>query len=313
MQFSKPMVSRLPIIAGMLLATSAYAQEAAPVITPPEVTAPAAEPTPSVTPPPAVSTLPTANDRVAPQAQADVTPVQPAPSIERRPARTTVTTRPAPRIVAPVTSPEPVTEAIAPDAPVVNVPSETEIQPAAADRVEPVETAPVASDATDNTNEWLLGGGILAALGLGGIALASRRRRRSGDVFTKSAPAYVAPVERAPVMPERKLIPEPAFVPPAPDPFFAQQRQATALRSSDPLFAARADDVRPTTDPLFAYKPEQKPITDPLFSRKVEIPPVTDPMFANRPEYQGRAGAGESGYGSRAFVGNAVSEMEPAE
>jgi MYXO-CTERM domain-containing protein len=314
MRLSKQMVSSLPIAAGMLLATSAHAQETVTVAAPPVMAPPAVEATPAVTPPPAVSTLPTANDRIAPQAQADVAPAEPVVAVERQTARATVAPRPAPRIAVLDVTPAPVTDAIAPDAPAVNVPSDAQIDPVADPAPEPVEAAPVASETDDGNNEWLLGGGILAALGLAGLALASRRRRRTGDVVTKTAPTHAAPAERVPVMPERKIAAEPAFIAPTPDPFFAQQRQVTAQRSSDPIFAARADDVRPTTDPLFAFKPEQMPITDPLFSRKVDVPPVTDPMFANRPEYQGRTTvAGEPGQSAYAHTDRRVDELEPAE
>lgn len=288
--------SSLPIVAGMMFAVSVHAQEVAPVDTPPvaapeQVDAPPPiSATPTVTPPPAVPTIAPSNDRIAPQAKAEAEAERAERIAERRATRAVApATRPETRIAAPT----PPTEAIAPDpAPTVNVPADpVDSQLTDTDTVGPVAVAAdmsAATDANDGTNEWLLGVGIVGALGLAGIALAMRRRRRPGDVVAP-APAHSAPASPAmPTVAERKPVLASTFAAPDMDRFFAQQREQAAQRSNDPLFAARADDARLSSDPLFAYKPEQTPVTDPLFSRKIDVPPVTDPMFAHHPEYEGR-------------------------
>ncbi|MBL0923673.1 MAG: hypothetical protein IBJ12_04295 [Sphingomonadaceae bacterium] len=289
--------SSLPIVAGMMMASPLFAQEAPtvsapPIVPTPEVVTPTTvAPPPAVTPPPAVPTIAPADDRIAPQAQAEVEAERTNRAIQRSAARGASS---PPRSTGRNAQPATVSEAIAPDAaPVVNVPSQpanevatdsSQLTLPAVNDAEPAE--PLATDANEGASDWMLGAGILGALGLAGIALALRRRR-SGDVVSSVA-TQSAPM--TPVVPGT-IAPSPVgpatFVPPDPDPFFAQQRQVRH-QTSDPLFAARKDDARPSGDPLFAYRPEQTPVTDPLFSRKIDVPPITDPMFAHHPEYEGR-------------------------
>jgi hypothetical protein len=289
-------VSSLAMVAGIMSASALNAQEVStvdtsPIVASPEIVTPTTvDATPTVTPPRVVPTLPSINDRVAPQAQAQVEAERADRMAETQVAKGASST---PRAVQrPAAAPAPFSEAIAPDAAsTVNVPSDrvddliidsSMVAPATMD-----DTALVANDANGGTSEWLLGAGIVGALGLAGIALAMRRRRRPGDVVSR-LPAQSAPLTSAA---PGKASPSPAvasaFAAPTMDPFFAQQRQARH-QSSDPLFATRRDDARPSGDPLFAYKPEQIPVTDPLFSRQIDVPPVTDPMFAHHPDYEGR-------------------------
>ncbi|HEV7232783.1 MAG TPA: hypothetical protein VGN36_00960 [Sphingorhabdus sp.] len=312
-------MSSLPIVAGLIFATSLHAQETEPVIAPSAAAPSPPEVAQPVAPPPAVSTLPSANDTVAPQAAAEVEAERAERATERRTSKAAAApvARAIPRDTRPV--PEPVSEAVAPDAPIANVASDPVSEPVVeTSMAEPIaasESAPVATDANDGVNEWLLGAGIIGALGLAGIALAMRRRRRSGDVVTTVAPtAYTPTTAAASKISEPKPVVTPTIATPAPDPFFAEHRRPVTAVAADPMFAARADDVRPVTDPLFAHKPEQAPITDPMFSRKIDAPPITDPMFAHRPEYAGET-TSWSIYNRRNWAGNHADpqEMEPAE
>lgn len=313
---------------GLLLASSsAFAQEVAP-------TAPAAPAAPPpveatvqpVTPPPVVRTLPNENDRVAPQAAAEVAAERTERATEARQSATPVR-RPTVARAAPVAAPErsPSTDAVAPDAPAVaDISAITDIAPVAPIEEPVVEVAqadiaPV-NDAADN--EWLIGAGIAGALGLAGIALLAtrRRRRRSGDVVTEAAP--VAPVTYAePLRDIARPVEQPLMQPPAAAPVFA-------ATTADPLFSRPRHDipVAPVTrdasnlpgvtDPLFAHKPVQTPVTDPMFMRTVAMPPITDPMFAKHPEYEGGAAArtGNTDWNNSSSGANErTRELEPAE
>lgn len=282
-------ISSLPIVAAMVFATPSSAQEAGPSASP-AITLPPVETVQPVTPPPVVSTLPSANDRVAPQALAEVEAERTERTTARREARgTPIASRSVTRASDSIA--QPVAEAVQPNAaPVVNVPSDPTPEPVVESPAGPVPTQATAlpTDANDGTSDWLLGAGIAGAIGLAGLAFAMRRRRRPGDVTTATpVMAETAPVA-TPIVSPAPSVARPKVAAPAADPVFAVKQQPSAIRSSDPLFAARADHTQPLVDPLFAYRPEQTPVTDPLFSQKRSVPPVTDPMFANRPEYEGR-------------------------
>lgn len=191
-----------------LAATPAWAQETAPVADPaaPGVVQPSIV-LPDVTAAP-----------VAPLVVAPVPgPVAAAPVVERA----------APRNAAPVARSAPAGAAVAPfgraeTAPLAPVDTLTEtpveargaaIEPVAAT---PLEEAALAAPADDAPGDILPLAGLLAALGLGGIALfAARRRRRQPD---EVAPAIVAR-EPAPLLPSRPAsttrMPAPNFVAPA--------------------------------------------------------------------------------------------------
>lgn len=313
---------------GLLLASSsAFAQEVAPTAPIAPAAPPPVEATVQpVTPPPAVRTLPNENDRVAPQAAAEVAAERTERATEARqsaaPVRRTAVARPAP-----VAAPEPSssTNAVAPDAPIVaDTSAITDSAPVApieepAVEVAQADIAPV-NDATNN--EWLIGAGIAGALGLAGIALFAtrRRRRRSGDVVTETAP--VAPVTYTEPPRDIALPVEQPLVRPAAAPAFA-------ATTADPLFSRPRHDIpvaapamRDTsnlpgvTDPLFSHKPVQTPVTDPMFMRTIAMPPITDPMFAKHPEYEGGAAARTANTGwsnSSSGAEERTREFEPAE
>ena len=132
-----------------------------------------------------------------------------------------VAARAAPRNAAPIARSAPVRAAVAPAAsaePAPTAPVDVALEPV----IEPVDVAAVdesavAAPADETSSDILPLAGLLAALGLGGIALfAGRRRRRQPD---EVAPVIVAR-EPAPVLPPRPAaatgpIPAPSFVAPA--------------------------------------------------------------------------------------------------
>ena len=171
----------------------------------------AQETSPAVAPVAVQPTIVLPDVTAAPVAPVVVAPV-PEPVVAAPVAR-----RAAPRNAAPVARSAPVRAAVAPvasaePAPVapVDVALKPVIEPVdvAADVAAVGETA-VATPADDTSSDILPLAGLLAALGLGGIALfAGRRRRRQPD---EVAPVIVAR-EPAPVLPP---IPAPNFVAPA--------------------------------------------------------------------------------------------------
>ena len=284
------------IATAMLFGTpGAFAQEteAAPVVVaPPPVvqSAPAPEPvaSPTVAPPPMVPTIsaePVQAERpAAPRTAATKATVQ--PTQRARTAPPTTTTRSTP------------TAASAPT--VMNAPTidgaSAELRrdelPVAPINDVPVEQAPVdqtitpVADGTDD--DWMIYGGLAAALGLAGLggALASRRRKTRSRDAVAFVPTRVAPA------PARSM-PAPAVAAPLPASNFAPVAKSYAA----PIATAVAQPIRrpsfadqhlpPVTDPLFAHQAELAPVTDPLFMHKTELAPVTDPMFADKAEYTG--------------------------
>ena len=195
--------------------TPLWAQDIAPVAAPPAPVAP--QPTivlPDVTVAPAEPVV------AAPIRE----PVVAAPATERAPPRAAAAvsrTIPSRAVRAPAVRNE-----VAPVDPVAATPAET---PVAITPVDPMTTAesPIeeplveetaaAAPADNATGDVLPLAGLLAALGLGGLALFVARRRRKPDEI---APMIVAH-EPAPVLPPRAaalkpvLTPAPAFVTPA--------------------------------------------------------------------------------------------------
>jgi MYXO-CTERM domain-containing protein len=261
-----------------------FAQDAVPVVAAPAQTAPPEAPVaaPVVAPPPAVSTLPSPNDTINPQAARDAaaeTPRQPA-------AATTAKTVVKPRATAPVNatvtanaSPSPSIEPEADiAAPAVETiePADTAIQGAKA--IAPVTDAEAQNEGLSSEDMTLFGGlaAALAAIGLG-AAFASRRRRRivADDRISvaHTDPEYTAP---------RPIKDDPVFQQFAPAPAFAERPVKRAPMVTRP-------DM-PITDPLFSAPVMAGPITDPLFAPRNDVePPITDPLFAKHDRFAGRA------------------------
>lgn len=306
---------------GLLLASSsAFAQEVAPTAPVTPAAPPPVEATVQpVAPPPAVRTLPNENDRVAPQAAAEAAAERAERTAEPRqsaaPAR-----RPAvSRVPVAATEPSPSMDAVAPEAPVVaDTAAMTDTAPVAPVEEPVVEVAQADIAAVNDAaeNEWLIGAGIAGALGLAGIALFAtrRRRRRSGDVVTETAPVapvtyaepprdIVRPVEQPLIRPATA----PAFAAASVDPLFSRPRHDIPVAAPVMRDASNLPGV---TDPLFAHRAEQTQVTDPLFARKVEVPAITDPMFAKHPEFEGN---GADSMGRSNGRSDPARQLEPAE
>ncbi len=257
---------------------AAFAQE---TVTTPEVQ--------TVAPPPVVATPPAATPTVAPPPMAPtITQPPEAPTEAREPARQRDAVKPAARAaVRAAPAAAPVSAAPANEPQVVNAPVLDQTS-AVTSTVE--DTAPVAqteqSAATpiaDGTSEdWMIYGGLAAALGLAGLGgvLASRRRRNR--------------VLNEPT----SFVPNTAVAAPNPRPLPVQQTAAPVERFRAPMAAPVARPsfadahLPPVTDPLFAHRPVLGPITDPLFMHETILPPVTDPMFADTEQYVGSSSAG---------------------
>lgn len=279
--FSVKALSRTVLVAALLSGSSlAAAQEVPTVTAAPAPVAPvevAPAPVAKVAPPPLVSTLPSKNDVVNPAAlqeveeerQAKVTPA----TVSRNRAPTKAPTR------APVVKSEatPVSEAPEPKfneptlsaapAPPQSI-SETVAAPTSADG------APVTASADDGGNDLPLFAGIaaaLAALGLGGLFVARRRR----DV-----PAQVTrPVETSRVEPS----------PIAPTPVKPVMSPAIPLRQTEVRESVNTRPDVPVTDPLFSRTVVPAAITDPMFAPRNDVQtPITDPLFAGRQGFSGR-------------------------
>lgn len=297
--------ANMAIATALLCGTpAAFAQEvAAPpvVVAPPPIvqSAPAPTPapvaTPTVAPPPMVPTV-----SVEP-AQAE----RPAP---RRAAATKAAAQPSPRVrTVPVAATSaPTVESEANEPTVINTPV---IDDTSAVTATVEDTAPVApvdqsapSQITDGTDDdWMIYGGLAAALGLAGLGgvLASRRRRtRVTDEPTT-------------------FVPNTAVATPDPRPLPVQQTAAPVERFRAPVAAPIARPrfadahLPPVTDPLFAHRPVLGPITDPLFMQRTEMPPVTDPMFADKDEYVGSSSAGVAFDKRRDWQASSNDERKP--
>ncbi len=269
--------ANIVIVTALLCGTpGAFAQETA---TAPEVQI--------VAPPPMVATQPAATPVEPPQAVPTITAAPAASPAAREPVRQRAATKPAARSTAralPAAAPvaSPVSEAPASEPTVINAPTldETSAVTATVEDTAPVapvgqfEATPIADDTSE---EWMIYGGLGAALGLAGLAgmMAARRRRtRVSDDPTTVAPNM-------------------AVATPAPRPLPVQQIAAPIERFTAPIARQSFADAHlpPVTDPLFAHRPVLGPVTDPLFFQTVAMPPVTDPMFAGTDQDVGGSSA----------------------
>lgn len=298
--------ANIAICAALLCSSPAlFAQDVAPAPTAqPTVAAPIAPPTvvqappevapqaATVAPPPAVRTVPDSQlgEAVAAVPERRATADQPAP--RRAAARVTPAVS---AVEAPAATPQMAETSSAADFASMGDESATvagTMEDTAA--IAPVDQ-PATTELTDGTQEdWIIYGGLAAALGLaglGGLVASRRRRTRQTDI---------RPVEQAvPVPVENYPAAQPAFV------------ERPAPRVIQPRFADQ--NLPPVTDPLFAHQAELRPVTDPMFSQKIEMPPVTDPMFADNAEYVGGSTAGAAFDKRRTWNDGPTRELEPAE
>lgn len=308
--------ARMAICAALLCGSSAalaQATEVAPSVAPapPPVAAPvASQPAPQpvaptgISAPPAVRTIP---DEQLNQPVVAAEPERAAPrrsAARAAPARTEA----APVAAVPVASePTPAEPVDALPLPIdEGSPVTATVEDSAA--IGPVEQAEPA-EMVDGSDDWMVYGGIAAALGLAGVGAALARRRRRPQA------KYVAVERMEPVTPTKPAAPIAA----APVAFAEPAR----VEPTAPVIAARAEpryvptvadrDLPPVTDPLFAHQAELKPITDPMFSQKIDVPPVTDPMFADHDDYAGKGSAGSAFDKRRTWPAAPARELEPAE
>lgn len=274
--------ANIAIATALLCGTpAAFAQEAVTVpevqtVAPPPIVATPPAATPTVTPPPMVPTItqtpeaPVAATREPVRQRAAARPTAKA-AVRAAPAA-------APVSVAPVNEPEVI------NAPVLDETSTVTATVEDTAPVAPVEQSAATPVADGAGEDWMIYGGLAAALGLAGLGgvLASRRRRNR----VTDEPTMVAP--------------NTAVATPTPRPLPVQQTAAPIERFTAPVAAPIArpsfadQHLPPVTDPLFAHRPVMAPITDPLFMHQTILPPVTDPMFADTEEYGGSASASEA-------------------
>ncbi len=240
-----------------------------------------------VTPPPIVRTLTTSNDVVNLAASQQVADEQQAKAASpaKAPKKAPAVVQPARMTDANAAAPttDPVVKN-APDpvaaAPTFNEPS-SNIPPSGTvidgfPNVDSGNALPGGSALADADGDDLpLFAGIaaaLAALGLGGLVAARRRRVPAAGPVAINEP-YGAR-EPAPAAP--------AAVQPA----FAPQYSAEPPRERQQV--DRCPDV-PVTDPLFSRKVVLGPIIDPMFAPRNDVQtPITDPLFAKHHEFAGR-------------------------
>ncbi len=262
-----------------------------PVIPAPVAVVQPAAPAP-VAPPPIVRTLPTNNDVVNPAASQQVADEKQAKAaaspaaVKKAPARVQPTRATQENVAAPTAEPveETATDPVAAE-PTFNEPSSNiPLSGTVSDGIPTVDSAsalPEASAPADAGGDDLpVFAGIaaaLAALGVGGVFAARRRR---------------VPVAGLPEVKERYVAPAatiPAFAPAAPaqvQPAFAPQYSAEPPRER-PQVNTRPDV--PVTDPMFSRKVIPGPITDPMFAPRNDVQtPITDPLFAKHRAFAGR-------------------------
>ncbi len=306
--------AHIAIATALLCGTpAAFAQEAAPV---PEVQ--------TVAPPPVEATQPTVTPTAAPPpAVPTISEVPAEPTVAREPVRQRATVRPAARsapAATPVARSAPAATPVARSAPatspaadspaseptVINTPvlDETSVATTTVEDTAPAAPADqsAATPIADGTSEdWMIYGGLAAALGLaglGGVLAARRRRTRVSDEPTT-------------------FVPNTAVATPQPRPLPVQQTAAPVERFTAPVAApiarSRFADAHlpPVTDPLFAHRPVLGPITDPLFMHETVLPPVTDPMFAGTDEYVGSSSAGAAFDKRRDWQATRTGERKP--
>lgn len=258
-----------PISAAMLCSSpSVFAQDTA---AEPTIVTPTIAPQEVVATPPVVSTIP---DVVAakPVVEEDK-PVISAKAARPTPPRAKAAPKPS-TITLPTADTETDSKV---DSGVSSPPLVEDVSPIVATvedtaTVAPLEQSQQSQISDETQDDWIIYGGLAAALGLAGLGAAFNRRRRRSSEPVSVAPTKLVPATVADVQPAQPLT--------APRP---------APRVIQPSFANR--HLPPVTDPLFAHQPVFEPITDPLFAHQMVVPPVTDPMFADRAEYVGRAAA----------------------
>lgn len=301
-KLNKPAI--MAISAAILCSSSvSFAQETAPLPTaqPAPVTV---EPTPVVqtapeVAPPVATVAPTPAASPIPESAAEQrVESAPAPAAAARaaPSRTATSQSAMPRVIEALPAIDPVFETTA-NADVVPVSEDiapVDVAVGDTDALAPLNETATTELADGTQEDWIIYGGLAAALGLaglGGVVAARRRRTRQN--------------ERRPV---ERTAPAPLNDYPVARPLVAQQ---AAPRFIQP----RVSDVNlpPVTDPLFAHQAELGPITDPLFSQKIALPPVTDPMFAETEDYVGASTAGSDFDKRRTWPATPAREMEPAE
>jgi hypothetical protein len=255
------------ISAVLALSAPAAAQEAAPVIDQPTATAPAPQTTielPSQAPAPAAPAAEAAAPAIVSQpliqqtprtpSSADVAAERPAPqprAVERQPAaRTRAASTPA----AATTSASTIAAEPAQPAPVTP-------QPATDPLAQTAAPAPRAEAPDTGSDAGLLAGGaaLLAALGLGGLALSRRSRRQPAQSFAvASEPAYAEP--------ERTIEPTPH---PSTAHTIAREELAT-----QPVGERRALPGGPV--------PQTRAERDALLEQMISAPPDADNPFTSR-------------------------------
>ncbi|MEP7351280.1 MAG: hypothetical protein ABI668_15190 [Sphingorhabdus sp.] len=259
-----------------------FAQDA--VVIPTVQSAPVVEASPApaaeVMPPPVVRTIP---DEMLDQ------PVAVPVAEKAAPRRAAAKAAPVKAASAPRAAAVPATD-IVEIAPSVAEPAVATVEDTAPiTPIEPIAQPPAEQVADDANEDWMLYGGLAAALGLAGLGAAVAARRRRGRVGPNSPAVQTAPVA-------------------APDYPAARRLTATgpvaAPRTIPSSFATQPRP--PVTDPLFAHQATPAPVTDPLFSHKAVALPITDPLFADHPRYVGTSS-------SKADERPTVRELEPAE
>lgn len=285
--------TKTTLVAALLSGSSLAAAQEVPVVTSAPEPAPAAEvqqPAPSVTvtPPPVVRTLPTENDVVNPAAQKDAieesqAKAAPAPVARSRaqaPARPQTQPQPAAVRRETPTAGESTTATSTFNEPALSSalpPSSDADETAAAASASQVQDP--SSSAVSGENDLPLFAGIaaaLAALGLGGLFIA-RRRRVPADASHRFEHKHVA---QSPVVPDKTVAPapvRPSVVPQSP----SDRPKVRESVNSRP-------DI-PVTDPLFNRPVAAGPITDPMFAPRNDVQtPITDPLFAKHDGFAGR-------------------------
>ncbi|MES2781983.1 MAG: hypothetical protein V4657_04245 [Pseudomonadota bacterium] len=290
--------TKTTLVAALLSGSCLAAAQEVPVVTPAPEPAPQAEvqqPAPSATvnPPPVVPTLPTENDVVNPAAQKEAAEeaqakAAPAPVARNRaqvPARPQTQPQPQPQAAAVQrdtgtgggsgTSTSPFNEpALSSALPPSNGANEIAVVPPPASQVQD-RSSPAAS----GENDLPLFAGIaaaLAALGLGGLFMA-RRRRIPAKASHRIERTHVA---QSPVAPDTTVAPAPIQSPVVP--------QAPSERPKGRESLNTRPDI-PVTDPLFNRPVAAGPITDPMFAPRNDVQtPITDPLFAKHDGFAGR-------------------------
>lgn len=272
------------LLAALVSGSAVMAQEAPVVVaqeaSSPVVQAPVAD---VVAPPPAVRTLPSANDSVnaaaAEQAAAERKPA--AATASRLEPKNSATRRASTSV--PSNASVPAAPPSAPVTPIFNEPtaalpnSASLASPAASDEVASVVPPSTAADGAFHEDLTLFAGiaAALAAIGLGGLFAARRRRSAvpQGDYRPIMASASTGEAQ-----PSFQAVAQPAVV--------------SRPHVHNP--AMSRPDI-PVTDPLFGTPVHAAPISDPLFAPRndVEIP-ITDPLFAKNARFNGRVRDGYS-------------------